>query len=356
MKIDNVHQGVDELTDLVKKNSVAQEAREIDHRLLESLRHTLKTSAAGHTDEWYSLFRDRLLKGSASWLQKEAFFDLWMQHRAPILWVFGGPGAGETMLSTWLITLLNKQFEANSGMASEASVAYFFVKENVEGLRNPNIMFKTMAWQIQQTDPLFRDHAATVCEFDRHLARAEDTWENLFLNFYQGTAGHGRRIILVIDGLDEAEISTQRRLLRLMKEYVLRVRAGLPSSIQFAVFGRSTLRNELERVQLDREEKIIEVSSVKNHEDMDNYITDRLKKLAIVRMMQKRKPNGPKEARKFARDVRQQVLDGASGVFLWVRIFTSLLFIQDFRAKHAALLSNYPCLGTIATRSNGGQR
>jgi ppGpp synthetase/RelA/SpoT-type nucleotidyltranferase len=79
------------------------------------------------------------------------------------------------------------------------------------------------------------------------------------------------------------------------------------------------LRPELERVQLDREEKIIEVSSMKNYEDMENFVTERLKNLAIVQKMRRRKPNGPKEAKKFARSIRQKVLDGAGGVFLWVR-------------------------------------
>ncbi|KAH6880828.1 hypothetical protein B0T10DRAFT_565559 [Thelonectria olida] len=257
------------------------------------------------------------------------------------MWVFGGPGAGKTMLSKWLITLLNKQFEAHSEIASGTSVAYFFIKENAENLWKPNMVFKTMAWQIQQTDPVFRYHAATMCKFDRIIARAEDTWEKLFLDFYQSPASQGRRLILVIDGLDEAEISAQRRLLRLVKQYVIGTRAGLPSRIQFAIFGRSTLRLELERVQMDREEKIIEVSSIKYHEDMKNYITDRLKKLTIVQMMQSRKPDGPKEARRFARGIRKKVLDGAGDVFLWAQLLLDQMEGEDDR-QIQKVLANPP--------------
>lgn len=317
-KIDGVNGEVKKLESLARENAAAvQEIKthQIERRLLENMHHVLQTGAVAQTDDWYSLFKRNLLEGSGAWLQKENFFDLWMQHQAPILWVFGGPGAGKTMLSTWLITMLNKRFETESEMGLNTHVGYFFVKENVEDLRNPNILLKTMAWQIQQVDPLFRNHAAAVCEFSRKTAGAEDTWENLFLDFYREK---DRRAILIIDGLDEAELRTQRRILRLMKNYVSSVRAGQPARIQFAVFGRLTLRPELERIQLDREEKIIEVSSVKNHEDMGNYITNRLKNLAVVRMMRNRKPDGPKEAKKFARGVRQKVLDGASGVFLWV--------------------------------------
>lgn len=194
---------------------------------------------------------DRLLKGTASWLQREYFFDLWMQHQAPILWIFGGPGSGKTMISTWLINPLSKKFESKSETFSGTSVGHFYMKENVEELRNPNIMLKTMAWQIQQADLLFHKHAATVSEFDRNIVRAEHTLKSLFLDFFQGPAPEGRRTLLIIDGLDEAEIDTQRRALRLINEYVTLVREGLPARIQFAVFGRSTLRSELERVRLD---------------------------------------------------------------------------------------------------------
>lgn len=322
--VERVEDGINQLSIAVQENNKFQ----ADTRLIENLKHTLRTTAVASNDEWYSWFRRKLLQGSGSWLQHEEFFGYWMQHRAPILWVFGGPGSGKTMLSTWLISLLRQQFESKSETYSGTSVGYFFIKENVEDLRNPNIIFKTMAWQIQHTDDVFRNHAAQSCEFDDKVVRAEDTWENLFLDYYQGPLSEGRRAILVLDGLDEAGVDAQRRILRLMKDYVSRVRNGRPHRIQFAVFGRSTLRHELKRVKLDREEKIIEVLPSKNHEDMSNYITNRVKDLDIVKVMRRKKPGGPEKAKKFARGIRRKVLDGASGVFLWVCNFPPTRSIQ----------------------------
>ncbi|TGJ88629.1 hypothetical protein E0Z10_g27 [Xylaria hypoxylon] len=313
-KIDNVHEDVRLIQGAVQEITVQQ----IDQRVLENMHHVLRTTAITQTDDWYALFKRNLLEGTHS---------LGLR----------GPWAGKTMLSTWLITTLNKQFETKSELGLDTHVGYFFIKENVDDLRDLNILFKTMAWQIQQTDPLFRRHAATVCEFNRKTAGAEDTWENLFLDFYQGYQGRDRRAVLIIDGLDEAELHTQRRILRLMKDYVSRIRAGQPARIQFAIFGRLTLRPELERIHLDREEKIIEVSSVKNYEDMENYITNRVKNLAIVRMMRSRKPDGPKEAKKFARGVRQKVLDGAAGIFLWAQLLLDQMEGKDDRQIHQVL-------------------
>lgn len=342
--VEGIGEGVKQLSTAIQESNKLQ----ADVQLIENLQHTLKTAAIASTDDWFSWFRRRLLQGSGSWLQDEEFFGYWMQHRAPILWIFGGPGSGKTMLSTWLISLLHEKFETNSGTHSGVSIGYFFIKENVEDLRNPNNIFKTMAWQMQQTDTAFRNHAARSCEFDHKVVRAEDTWENLFLEYYQGPLSDGRRAILVLDGLDEASVDVQRRILRLMKDYISRVRSGMPHRIQFAVFGRSTLRPELKRVKLDREEKIIEVSPSKNHQDMSNYITNRIKELDIIKAMRRRAPGGPEKAKKFARSIRRKVLDGAGGVFLWVCIFPLRLL-----AIPTAFLISTP--GTVAPRPDGSQ-
>lgn len=338
--VESIDDGVKQLSTAVQESTKLQ----ADARLIENLKHTLKANAVASTDDWYSLFRRRLLSGSGSWLQDEDFFSFWMQHRAPILWIFGGPGSGKTMLSTWLINLLHEKFESRSDTYSGTSVGYFFIKENVEDLRNPNTTLKTMAWQIQQTDDVFRNHAARSCEYDNKVIRAEDTWENLFLGYYQSQLSEGRRAILVLDGLDEAGIDAQRRILRLMKDYVSRVRSGMPHRIQFAVFGRTTLRSELKRVKLDREEKIIEVLPSKNHQDISNYISNRVKELDIVKVMRRKKPGGSEKAKKFARRIHRKVLDGAGGVFLWVCIFSSILFtnLGAFPDKH----SRHSCFST----------
>lgn len=343
-KLENVERNIQEITDIVYKNAkVAEDSqdRQGEQFLLQNLQHTLKATAVETTNDWYSLFKRKLLDGSGSWLEGEFLFETWLQGHAPILWVFGGPGSGKTMLSTWLITMLNKKLEAKSDVMSSTSVGYFFIKENTEDLRNPNIIFKTMAWQIQETDSRFRKHAAKTCEFNRNIIGVEETWENLFLKFYQGPHSEGRRAILVIDGLDEAELDTQRRILHLLKEYVTQVRSCLPCKVQFAIFGRLELRGELEMLNLDRVEKIIEVSSVKNYKDMENYITTRLKSLQIIKMMRRRGQGGDKEARRFARGVRQKVLDGAGGVFLWAQLLLDQMAGKDDKTIKG-ILSNPP--------------
>ncbi|KAI9713573.1 MAG: hypothetical protein M1820_000955 [Bogoriella megaspora] len=336
----DIQQNVSNISDALNENA----AKQINQAQLENLRAVLKTSAVEDTDDWYSLLKKSLLQGSGAWLQREAFFEYWMQQQALVLWVFGGPGAGKSMLSAWLISLLLSKYESSTDIFSGTSVGYFFIKESKESLRNPNSILKTFAWQLQQTDPLFRKHAAVTCEISRNTARAEDTWENLFLDYFQPSdkSKDPRKAILIIDGLDEADADARRRLLQLMKTYVSRVRSGYPHRIQFAVFGRTTLRSDLKSLRFDTEEKVIEVSSIKNEEDMRNYIDFRLKKLSIVQAMRTWKQAGSAErAKKFARGIRKKVLEGADGVFLWSQLLLDQIEGKD-EAQINRILSNPP--------------
>lgn len=292
----------------------------LEQRQLDHLKSVLHSKAVSYTDEWYSILKGSMLRGSAAWLQDESLFQYWIDHQVPVLWVFGGPGAGKSMLACWLITHLVSQYNSTSDLSGETSVGYFFVKENREELRTPSSIFRTLAWQLQEHDEAFRKHAVVACKSSSSIARVQDLWENLFLKFFQGDlpSAQGHRTILIIDGLDEADSSARQDVLRLMKEYVKRVRRGYPHRVQFAVFGRGTLRSDLTSVEFDHEDKIIEVSE-KNKDDLREYIKYRLSGLNVIRTMRANtRAGGLKKAKAFESEIGKLVLEGADGVFLWV--------------------------------------
>jgi hypothetical protein len=305
----------------------------------EALKHVLEdTSATRDVEEQFSLYRRSLLKGSGAWLQNEPLFDTWIGQRAPILWVFGGPGAGKSYLSTWAILRLIELHDQRPDHADGVSVSYFYIKENKEILRDPNIILKTLAWQITLVDRMFRKHAASVCKSPRATVTAEDTWENLFLAFYQSDRARDRHAVLVLDGLDEASPAARMTLLGFLRNAVAVGRTDTRVRIQFAVFGRATLRGDM---HFRREEKYIEVSSVKNRNDIDSYIQKRLADVELLKELRKVKPNGPQEANKTGRRIKKKVLDGADGVFLWAQLLLDQIIKKDL-TQIEKILANPP--------------
>ncbi|KAL9065473.1 MAG: hypothetical protein Q9157_007465 [Trypethelium eluteriae] len=291
--VNDMHETVNRLADAVEDQAI----KRLNEQQITNLRAVLNTTAVDETNDWYSLLKKSLLQGSGAWLQREPFFDYWLQHQAP------------SMLSAWLSKSLLEKSQSSADDISGASIGYFFIEENKDSSRNLNIILQTLAWQILETDTAFRSHAVLACELSRNTARAEDTWENLFLNYYQprNEVKECRRAILILDGLDEADQGTRQRLLEMMKAYISRIRSNQPHRIQFAVFGRTTLRSDLKKLRFDNVEKAIEVSSKKNEEDIKNYIEFRLKKLSVIQAMRTKKgANSADKAKKFAHGIRKK--------------------------------------------------
>ena len=257
--------------------SVNREITKEDDRLIQL---NLDSPAIERTFELFAEFRKRLLSGTGAWLEKETLFTAWSEQRIPILWIFGGPGSGKSYLSTWVINHLETLHATYQGTPGSVTVDFFFVKDSEAQLQDANTILKTLAWQIAHVDPSFKKHAAEICKSKQKMISPEETWSNLFLDFYQPTQSVDRSTILVIDGLDEAPKSVRTTILGLCQDLLVQDANGFGPCIQVAVIGRITLKRDME---FEREETVIEVSPEKNKDDLDRYIDKRLSELELVK-------------------------------------------------------------------------
>lgn len=330
-KLNNISDNLEEVQEKLNASEIKAQAVEFDNVLRRVL---CNTSAPDDVEETFGMYKRSLVKGTGTWMEREELFNAWIDHQASILWVFGGPGVGKSYLSTWIIQQL--PIRQSSGV----SVAYFYVKENNQVLRDANIILKTVAWQLASQDPAFKQHAAKACQTRSLTITAEDTWENLFLRYYVQEKRTQCFATIVIDGLDEATKITQRTLLGFMKDIVSKTRSSSKPAIQFAVVGRMSLRLE---VDFKRQEKgfIIEVSKSKNQQDIDRYISKRLEEVEVIRELRKIKPDGLKRANKTGAVIRARVLEGSEGVFLWAKLLIDKIQHQSLK-KIEESLRNLP--------------
>jgi len=339
------HDAVHKVLDVVEEERDKRSREEDESRL----RNTLHGTSANHEVEEIFVRNERaLLKGTGAWLEDEPFFNSWMRREATILWIFGGPGAGKSFLSTRLIQILQEKVSHTGGGNGEA-VAYFFVKENSETLRDANTLLKTLAWQIATQDMAFRRHAIVVCRQRALTVTPDLTWENLFLGYYVpsssssgGERNSGGCVTIVIDGLDEANPETRQTMLGLMKGLVTPPAGGATTSssggIQLAVVGRGSLRSDMDFNRLEKN-YFIEVSRAKNRHDIESYIKKRLGELDILREMRKMKPHGQARANREGGKIMKRVAEGADGVFLWAKLLLDSLMKKDLPQIEAILAS-----------------
>jgi fungal STAND N-terminal Goodbye domain/NACHT domain len=291
-------------------------------------------SAADHVVETFVKNKKALLPGTGDWLLHEEVFSSWMDNISTVLWIFGGPGTGKSYLSTWII----KQFEENPDR--KPLVGYFYVKENNESLRDANTILKTLAWQITDQNRDFKRHAIKVCGERSKTVTAVDTWEALFADYFIKNAKSDRNATLIIDGLDEATPETRQTLLQIVKDLVTPAVDATKPAIQFAIIGRASLRGDMDFKLLEKL-SYVEVSRLKNQNDIDSYIKKRLEEFQLLHEMRKMKPNGLKKANKLGVMIAKKVSDGADGVFLWAKLLLDSLVRKD-RAQIEDALKNPP--------------
>ncbi|TLD28206.1 hypothetical protein PspLS_03751 [Pyricularia sp. CBS 133598] len=309
----------------IKEGQEQETATQIQERIERIL---CGTTAVHEVQETYHRIKKDLLQGTGAWLRDEPIFQSWIKHQASILWIFGGPGSGKSYLSTWITMQLSENL-IDSEYTRDSSVAYFFVKENNKDLRNANNILKTLAWQLCEQDANFKAHVAAACKGNKNPTfTPEDTWENLFLGYYNGKEPVPTSATIIIDGLDEAPRETRQILLGFLKRLVSALRSTDRVSIQFAVVGRNDLRNDMD---FTRQEKfyLIKVDKTKNQNDIDSYVRRRLEDVEILRRMRKMKPRGKQDANAAGARIKKRILAGADGVFLWARLLIKMILNKD---------------------------
>lgn len=249
--------------------------------------------------------------------------------------MFGGPGSGKTHLSTCIIDHLHGLYGGGQLQSGGVSIAYFYIRENEQQLTDPNTILKTLAWQIAEYDSRFKKHAVKVCSSKQRIISAEQTWNNLFVAFYQSIANIDRSSMLVIDGLDEAPRAARSTLLGFFKRLLSENDDGKQPRIQVAVIGRITLKGDMD---FEREEKFIEVSREKNNEDLDRYIEDRLSRIKFMRRLveldkQEAKKGLQKQTRlrtsKAKDKLKERISKYVDGVFLWAKLLLDQIHHKD---------------------------
>lgn len=267
------------------------------------------------------------------WIQDEPLFDAWIEREAPILWIFGGPGAGKSFLATRIISDLRQRYPQDVEHPSPIAVAYFYVKEDDQHLHDLNTILKSIAFQITFVDPVYRKHVLNIHNSNESVNSPRSTWENLFMKFFSSKSNFEHSVFVIIDGLDEAPTQARRDLLELLHSVVDRASATTRPRMQFAILGRPELRDD---IKFSRREKVILVSPQKNHDDIAKYIQEGLKKVSILYRMR------PPAAKKFAKQIHDSILQGADGMFLWAKLILAQIYEKERKSEILEALNNAP--------------
>ncbi|EUC28694.1 hypothetical protein COCCADRAFT_30089 [Bipolaris zeicola 26-R-13] len=238
--------------------------------------------------------------GTCEWIKNNGGYRSWNQGETPLLWVTGGPGKGKTMLSIFLTEDLEQELSKyNAGQL----VYYFCIhKKRDKGTD----LLRSLLYQIIDKRPELAKHAFTYLETPERRAHTLSSLPSLWIILQNiiadATLGD---LFCIVDGLDECDEDTRRFLIpRFVDQLEPQSSPNQPESLfRLIIVSRDLEGLEgCEKIDLDEDH----VSN--DGGDIELFVCEKVKEL-----FQRKKLDVV-----FQPTVREALISGANGTFLWV--------------------------------------
>ncbi|KAF9514372.1 hypothetical protein BS47DRAFT_879668 [Hydnum rufescens UP504] len=187
----------------------------------------------------------------------------------PVYWLMGLAGAGKSTIAKTVAERTDK----NSTLGG----SFFFSRSNAP-LRDPHIVFPTLAFQLAQSDKQFKNIIGEAIRQDATLGHKEPftQFEGLILKPLGKLDSHRRSTLIVLDALDECEEQGAATILQLLLSHAsqlpfLRILiTSRPEPHISSVFDEA--RNLAKRILHDIEDSVIDA-------DLRLYIQHELREI-----------------------------------------------------------------------------
>lgn len=278
------------LTALISKTILSGQPKKpllFDRKESQDLKSLLAISDLPDTD--YIFFRDQWTLGTNEWILKDHEFTKWSDPREsayPILWIYGGPATGKSVLSSFII---------NNLVENHFCCQYFFIRCGDQKKRTLSLLLRSIAYQIVQGVPGFLQSVLQLRAeaIDFESADPKIIWERIFKSILLKKA-HAQPLYWVIDGLDEAD--NPRAMVRLFSDIFRSV-----TQIRISFVSRKTpeITAAFQKLPDMLNPRLV---SIEGHiEDLHRHISEELSMFGSI---------------EFKKNVVRRVVSGAQNNFL----------------------------------------
>ena len=305
---------------------VQRPGHDMKARLAELKANLRPVTAKGAPENVLRSNKMRRAADTGTWILSEQAFKAWLEHESPVLWISGGPGAGKTFLSCFIVQHLLDTIQGPVDDGSRASLAYFFCKDDVPELRSFDAAIRTMSYQICTKNAVYAEHVSSTCPESSDLD-AETLWLKLFNDYFQKppeysdyTPASTDVVYVLIDGLDETDTKERRSFLKTLSLCLKKRRTDMNRiRVQMLLLGRPELTPELEAM-LGKDLLAISVTAQKNSADIERFVRESMDdgRLSDVGIPEKHQ-----------QDFIERLSQSADGMFLWADLMIDEMAMKD---------------------------
>jgi hypothetical protein len=229
------------------------------------------------------------VQGTFRWLDKSMIYQDFEAGISRIVHLTGPPGMGKSMIIYATAMVLKEQFYGDP----ETSVAFFFFRtDDDDEARSAESMLKSCAYQVAAHNVKYREELNSELRRDegkwiKESSNSKALWRRLFTSKFTKA---GRKVILLLDGVDEAGDDAIKRIIDIIKN-LPRTKAN----IQIMFSTDAAVSDELGFGQIEATKFMLDKKIVA--EDMKLVAMARMKRLS--RLSKLRLPTRKKIARKL---------------------------------------------------------
>ncbi|KAF4957355.1 hypothetical protein FSARC_11330 [Fusarium sarcochroum] len=299
-----------------KKDAEASTQRETRWRT-QQLCNVLNWLEGSDTDQETKLefLRDRCHEGTLDWVTSSPKLRGWLQrgHGKQVLWLYGKPGSGKSVLTAKLISFLRAD--------STRRVAFFFCDFNTPVHAASTGIFRALTAQVLR----FSSDAAPFI-YEEYMANGKKPTTDILKKLLPRLIANISDIRLIVDGLDEIPTSEHRKLitdlLRITREVpecrMLLISQDVPSiSVQLSKYTQLSMAEEGANTRKDLTVVVSEFLR-----DLNSQHDDALGETVL-------------------QGLQYDILKKAEGMFLWVHLVLDILInaacLEDLRLQISSL-------------------
>ncbi|KAH6714552.1 nucleoside phosphorylase [Leptodontidium sp. MPI-SDFR-AT-0119] len=259
-------------------------------------------------------FINRRQPGTGQWLLDSLDFQKWLETSQQTLFCPGIPGAGKTILTAVTINDLTTRFQNDPSVG----IAYLYCNFRRKDEQKAQDLLASLLKQLSQGRSSLPDSVQSL--FDKHKEKQTRPSLDEISRTLQSVASIYSRVVIIVDALDECQVSDGCRMTFLTEIFSLQTKTGAN------LF--TTSRPIPEITERFRGSITFEIRA--HDEDVRQYLDGRISQ------------PGQKLLQTYREEIKTEITKAVDGMFLLAQLYFESISAKKTLKKMKGVLSNLP--------------